>query len=317
MEQLILSLADIPVAVSSPGLSRFFAGCGGFDRFMAPGLQPLWHVRFGQPQQPWSDALLLSSFRFEENGCQCLFLRRGDSYQFLMRPHDPAQPPVCLTHRRGSHVVDISSCSDISSWRFSLWFAISLLGADTGITFVHSSVIVFRHQAVLFLGESGTGKSTHTRLWLQSVPGSRLLNDDSPLLSLSSGAPIVYGSPWSGKTPVFVPLQFPLKSIVRLSQAPYNAIRHLSPLQSFGALQPSLPPALMQDDGLRIHPTSTQSSPKTQTPISTYADSLVELISKTLAHVPVYHLQCLPNVDAARLCAETLFGAIPPPETQQ
>jgi hypothetical protein len=49
---------------------------------------------------------------------------------------------------------------------------------------IHASVIIHENQAVLFLGESGTGKSTHTRLWLENIPGTRLLNDDSPILRL-------------------------------------------------------------------------------------------------------------------------------------
>lgn len=47
---------------------------------------------------------------------------------------------------------------------------------------IHSSVISLNDGAVLFLGESGTGKSTHTRLWREHIPGAELLNDDSPIV---------------------------------------------------------------------------------------------------------------------------------------
>lgn len=47
---------------------------------------------------------------------------------------------------------------------------------------IHSSVISLNGGAVLFLGESGTGKSTHTRLWREHIPGAELLNDDSPIV---------------------------------------------------------------------------------------------------------------------------------------
>ena len=64
---------------------------------------------------------------------------------------------------------------------------------------LHGSCIVYKGKAVLFLGESGTGKSTHTRLWRENIAGSKLLNDDSPIVRYEEGGVWVYGSPWSGK----------------------------------------------------------------------------------------------------------------------
>lgn len=57
--------------------------------------------------------------------------------------------------------------------------------AGTRAVAVHSSVISLDGRAVLFLGESGTGKSTHTRLWREHIPGARLLNDDSPIIRIA------------------------------------------------------------------------------------------------------------------------------------
>ena len=156
------------------------------------------------------------------------------------------------------------------------------------VTFVHSSVIVHKGGAVLFLGESGTGKSTHTRLWLKNIPDAHLLNDDSPILTIEEGRPWVYGSPWSGKTPCYVARRFPLKALVRLSQAPQNAMRRLSVPEAFAALQPSLPPALMQDER--------------------YADLLIDVVSDVISVAPAYHLSCLPDADAAQLSCKTIFG---------
>lgn len=299
MECRSLSLAGVTVCVSSPDLARFFDACGGFGCFCASDATPHWEVRYGQPVAPWNDATLLSEFHFLENQSRCCFLRSGDSYQFAMYSDVGNRLLVCLQYRRGASVVDISSCDDVPAWRFSLWFACSLLGLQADATFVHSSAVVWQGQAVLFLGESGTGKSTHARLWLQTIEGCQLLNDDSPFLRLVDGVPIVYGSPWSGKSPVFSPRHFPLKAVVRLSQASHNAIRRLSVVESFGALQPSLPPALMQDDGIRTADSGSGMNA---------ADLLIEMISQTLTAVPVYHLQCLPDDDAARLCFATLFG---------
>jgi serine kinase of HPr protein (carbohydrate metabolism regulator) len=50
---------------------------------------------------------------------------------------------------------------------------------------LHASVIEKEGRALLFLGKSGTGKSTHSRLWQQYVPGCSLLNDDEPVVRVN------------------------------------------------------------------------------------------------------------------------------------
>ena len=171
---------------------------------------------------------------------------------------------------------------------------------------VHSSVISLDGRAVLFLGESGTGKSTHTRLWREHIPGARLLNDDSPIIRIAperaaeaASAPaadtipalqgvLACGSPWSGKTPCYRNVSNPIAGIVRLSQAPQNRIRRLRPIEAIGALLPSCPPSFAHDERLE--------------------DAICRLVSQIVAQVPVYHLECLPDAAAARLSCRTVFG---------
>ena len=138
---------------------------------------------------------------------------------------------------------------------------------------------------MLFLGESGTGKSTHTRLWRENIEGAHLLNDDSPIIRSSA---VAYGSPWSGKTPCYRNLHYPIAAIVRLSQAPHNRMRRLSALEALGALLPSCPPSFAYDEELQ--------------------DAICETLSQLISTVPVYHLECLPNVEAAQLSYSTIFG---------
>lgn len=69
---------------------------------------------------------------------------------------------------------------------------------------LHSAAVVRDGKAVLFMGKSGTGKSTHAQLWLREFAGTSLLNDDNPVVRVSAdGTVTVYGSPWSGKTPCY------------------------------------------------------------------------------------------------------------------
>lgn len=177
--------------------------------------------------------------------------------------------------------------------KFALWMAFSFTSLARQAVTVHSSVIVYKGRAILFLGESGTGKSTHTRLWLQHIEGSRLLNDDSPVLCVGNEGPgrglFVYGSPWSGKGRCYVNEGYPVAALVRLVQHEENRISLLSTVQAFGALYPSFPPAFARDPDLR--------------------ESLLELVSEAIRLAPVFRLECRPDREAAVLVHETLFSS--------
>ena len=67
-----------------------------------------------------------------------------------------------------------------------LIFALSVAAVGKGILLIHASTIRYRGKAVMFLGESGTGKSTHSRMWLENIEGSTLLNDDAPAVRISA-----------------------------------------------------------------------------------------------------------------------------------
>lgn len=151
---------------------------------------------------------------------------------------------------------------------------------------MHASVVTNGGSACLFLGKSGTGKSTHTRLWLRQIPGTRLLNDDNPVIRLlPDGTVRAYGSPWSGKTPCYVSEDYPVAGIVRLEQAPENRITPLTGVRAFAALLPSCS-CLRQDAAIY--------------------KGIVESVTELAQRCPVHHLQCLPNEEAARMSFNSL-----------
>lgn len=143
---------------------------------------------------------------------------------------------------------------------------------------VHASVIENDGGGYMFLGRSGTGKSTHARLWLENIEDSDLLNDDNPIIRITDGKAYVYGSPWSGKTPCYKNRQIPLKSVVRLSQAPYNRITRQAPLQAYASLMPSC--SCMRWDHNSV-------------------EALHKTVEKVIMQVPGWHLECLPDAEAA------------------
>lgn len=221
-------------------------------------------------------------------GINCSYGKAADMIYFDMISPDGDRTLVLLW-KPGDAVV---RCTDghysPAMARFGLWMSFNMLCMTRGCAAIHSSVNVCNGMAAMFLGESGTGKSTHTRLLRERFPDMFLLNDDSPFVRVGDdGSVAVYGSPWSGKTPCYRQEHYPLKAMVRLSQAPYNRITALSPLQSIGALLPSAPPAFNYADET--------------------SDMVCSFVSDVVSAVSLYHLECLPDTAAAELTYNTVF----------
>lgn len=151
---------------------------------------------------------------------------------------------------------------------------------------LHASVVMNNGQGFVFMGKSGTGKSTHSTLWMKAIEGTELLNDDNPIVRLADGGAVVYGSPWSGKTPCYRNERVPVAGMVRLVQAPDNEFRKLEDVEAFGAVLAGCS-VLRQDK--RLH-----------NALCTTLVTLAETVS-------VGELKCLPDEEAARLCREALL----------
>lgn len=85
-----------------------------------------------------------------------------------------------------------------------------LLSCDTLL--FHGSVVAVDREGYLFTAKSGTGKSTHTRLWREYF-GERaiMVNDDKPLLHITDSGVTAYGTPWDGKHRLSKNIEVPLK----------------------------------------------------------------------------------------------------------
>ena len=174
--------------------------------------------------------------------------------------------------------------------RFSIGTVLMLMfafaTAQKNTLLMHSSVTVKDGKAYLFLGKSGTGKSTHSQLWINNIEGCELLNDDNPALRVEDNGEVrVYGTPWSGKTPCYRNLVMPVGAIVDLHQAPKNEIRQLSIAEAYAVLYVSF------------------SSYRFIKEVSSGQHVTTE---KIVTSVPCYSLNCLPDADAAFLCHNTV-----------
>src|SRR5574344_90190 len=267
--------------LSMPGLSLFGEIAANKE----------WLVRYGcllSASSVGEGRDVLYEFDLADGQIRCQFYSVGEKYYLTQQLVEENQCALTLSYSRGSKVVEVTTTDNATMLHFSLWFAFALLSASSRTSLLHASTVVWGGDAILFLGESGTGKSTHAQLWLQNISGARLLNDDSPAIAVEDERLMVYGSPWSGKTDCYYNQCYPVKAIVRLSQAPRNSIRLLSPVEATVAILPSLPPALMHD--------------------GYFSDILVAMASDMLKRVPVYQLDCLPDSDAVQLCHSTIFN---------
>ena len=150
---------------------------------------------------------------------------------------------------------------------------------------IHSSAVCVDGKAYLFAAPSGTGKSTHARLWREML-GDRaiMVNDDKPFVVKAENIFYVCGSPWNGKHGLGNPIQAPLAGICLLHQAETNSISKLTAVQAL--------PGVMA-----------------QCYIPKKADNAVAalgLIDELLKSVPIYSLGCDISREAAELSYNTM-----------
>ena len=167
----------------------------------------------------------------------------------------------------------------------SLMIQYTFATAGLGTLLLHASVTRYEGRGNLFFGVSGTGKSTHSRLWHEFVPGSDLMNDDNPVIRYEDGRFLVYGSPWSGKTLCYRNVVAPVNALVRLEQFPENRIARLEPLQAYASVIAAVSTIRWNHDIMSL---------------------LVPTIERVAMTVPCYQLQCRPDEEAVQICKNTI-----------
>ena len=167
----------------------------------------------------------------------------------------------------------------------SLMIAYTFATAALDTILLHASVIRHRGAAQLFFGVSGTGKSTHSRLWLENVPGCDLMNDDNPIIRFTPAGATVYGSPWSGKTLCYRNVQAPVRALVRLEQAPENRIERLQPIQAYASVIAAV--STIRWD-------------------SAVMDHLIPTVEKAATRILCFRLGCRPDADAVEVCKNAI-----------
>lgn len=150
---------------------------------------------------------------------------------------------------------------------------------------IHSSTVRYQGRAYMFLGKSGTGKSTHSQAWLRNFPDVELMNDDNPIIRLDDNGATAYGSPWSGKTPCYKQTSAPIGALVGLVQAKHNRIEKLDCVKGFVHLFSSVSTLICHSKAY---------------------DSILNTTLRLAERVPVYELENRPDDAAAQLCNSTV-----------
>jgi len=151
----------------------------------------------------------------------------------------------------------------------------------------HGSCIAVDGVGYLFTAKSGTGKSTHTRLW-REVFGERavMVNDDKPFLKITENGVTAYGSPWNGKHGLGNNISVPLKAICILERGEENKIR---PMEAKDAVM-----MLFQQSN---RPRNPRLMPK-----------YMEIIDKLSQSVVFYRMECNMDPQAAKEAYEGMRG---------
>lgn len=152
---------------------------------------------------------------------------------------------------------------------------------------MHGSCVAVDEQGFLFTAKSGTGKSTHTRLWRELL-GDRaiMINDDKPLIRVTASGATIFGTPWSGKHRLDTNCAVPLKAICVLERAQQNRIERITSAEAY--------PILLQQI---YRPADAAAMMKTL--------SLAELLSEK---VDLWRLGCNMDPEAARIAYDAMKG---------
>ncbi len=150
---------------------------------------------------------------------------------------------------------------------------------------IHGSCVAVKGKAVVFVAPSGTGKSTHTGLWLKHVPDTVSINDDTPVIRLDcSEAVYACGSPWSGKTDLNTNREVPLVAVVLLRRGEENKLTRVGGLDAYARILGEV----------------------RKLPFKGSMENASTLAAELMERVPIYDFTCNVSEDAVREAMKVL-----------
>lgn len=150
--------------------------------------------------------------------------------------------------------------------------------ADYNRVLIHGAAISYNNKAYLFLGPSGIGKSTHIKLWKDNIDGVTIINGDKPIIDTNG---YIYGTPWAGKENWNSNIKCKINGVVLLHQAKTNSIKKINKSEHLDELL-------------------------NQIYRNNNFEKSVSIFDKAIDNDPIYDLSCNIDIEAARICFETV-----------
>lgn len=194
------------------------------------------------------------------------------------RQEDIERERVMSAKTRAAEGLPQAACSDAYLETLAVYRKLAEALVEREILLFHGSVVAVDGEAYLFTAKSGTGKSTHTRLWREAFgERAQMINDDKPLLRVSREGVRAYGTPWNGKHHLGGNCSAPLKALCVLERAEVN---HVEPISAEDAFPRMLQQCYLPQDGRKV-------------------EKILALLERMSQCVKLYRLGCNMNPEAA------------------
>ena len=150
---------------------------------------------------------------------------------------------------------------------------------------IHSSLLQYKDEGIVFLGPSGIGKTTQAELW-NKYRNASIINGDISFIQEKDEKFYGWGTPWHGSSPYCANTNVPIHSLIVLKQSLENSIRELTGFEKVTAVSQNVFYPRWLENGMEL---------------------CLETLDHLLTKIPVYELSCRPDEDAVRLTEETIF----------
>lgn len=219
------------------------------------------------------------------------YITEGNQHRSWHCPIRGEEPYCCVIW--DDNLTDMVSCCYVRGSEHRIAYTrnlLSLLGLESFLLrfdacILHASLIDWQGGGILFCAPSGTGKSTQADLW-QRYTLCQILNGDRAGIRCNQGIWTAWGLPFAGTSGIYRNESVPIRALVLLCQGEENSISPVTPLEAFKRMLPEC--SVRRWDGRSM-------------------ERLVRILSALVNAVPIYQMECLPDVGAVELLRDTIL----------
>ena len=239
-----------------------------------------------------ADRIIRISTRFTRVHRRCAAYRTDDipaDISVEITQSDIERERACSVEAHGQEDFNSGEYLDSALEELAVYRKIAERMTSFDTILMHGSCIAVDGEGYLFTAKSGTGKSTHTRLWREMLGEKAIMvNDDKPLIRISEDRATIYGTPWDGKHHLSTNCAVPLKAICILERAGQNTIRRVSKAEAYSTMLQQI-----------YRPSDSAVMMKT-----------VTLIERLLGVVDLWRLGCNMDPEAAEIAYQAMRGSM-------